>query len=101
MIDNQYVIYLAKPLLSKVNIVKNPTLKIWHTYLDYLSYKVIQKLAFVALDITLNGLIPTKICRDCMVDQQQCQSSQESSSWQASEFLKFVHSDLGEPLLAT
>lgn len=30
IIDNQYIINLAKLLILKINVVKNPTLKIWH-----------------------------------------------------------------------
>lgn len=75
IIDNQYVIRLAKPLIPKVNMLKNPRPKIWHAYLSHLSYEAIQKLASIALNITLNSFIPTKICGSCMVSQQQHQPS--------------------------
>lgn len=101
MIDNQYVIRLANPLIPKVNIVKNPTNKIWHTRLGHLSYGAMQKLESVALGIALNGPIPAEICGGCMISRQQCQLSQKSPSRRAIEFLEFVHSDLGGQLPAT
>lgn len=75
MIDNQYVIRLAKPLVPKANVVKNPTPKIWHAWLGHLSQGTVQKLAFVALGMKLNGPIPTVIYGGCMVDRQQRQPS--------------------------
>lgn len=75
IIDNQYVIRLAKPLDPKVNVVKNPTPEIWPAWLGHLSYGVMQKLASVALGMTLNGPIPTEICGGCKVSRQQRQPS--------------------------
>lgn len=101
MIDNQYIIRLTKPLIPKVNIVKNPTPEIWHIRLGYLSYKVIQKLSSVVFGMQLKDLISLKICGGCMISRQQRQPSQESVNWQATKFLEFVHSDLGGLLPAT
>ncbi len=75
MMDSQYVIRLAKPLVPKVNVVKNPTPEIWHARLGHLSYVAMHKLASVALGMTLNGPIPTEICGGCMVGRQQRQPS--------------------------
>lgn len=71
MMDNQYVIRLAKTLVPKVNIVKNLTLKIWYAWLGHLSYSAIYELAFVALDMTFIDSIQTKIGGGCMIGQQQ------------------------------
>ncbi len=101
MMDNQYVIRLAKRLVPKVNVVRNPTPKIWHSRLGHLNCAAMQKLASVALGMTLNGRIQTEICGGCMVGRQQRQPSRESACRRATEFLEFVHSDLGGPLPAT
>lgn len=69
IIDNQYVICLAKPLVPKVNIMKNLILKIWHAWLDYLSYGAMQKLASVALNMELKGPILLEICESYIVDR--------------------------------
>ncbi len=101
MIENQYVICLARSSVSKVNVVKNPTLEIWHAQLDHLSYGAIQILIYVASGIELKGPIPSEICGGCMVGRQRRKPSHESPSRQATEVLEFVHSDLGGPLPAT
>ena len=87
MIDNQYVTRLAKPLISKVNVVKNLTTEIWHFRLSHLSYGAIQILASVALDMEFQGSIPLEIYGGCMVGRQQRKPSQESPSRQVTEFL--------------
>lgn len=53
MIDNQYVIFLAKSSFPKINVVKNLTPEIWHARLGHLSYGAMQKLESVALSIEL------------------------------------------------
>ena len=77
IIDNQYVICLAKPLVSKVNVVKNLTSEIWHAWLGYLSYGTMQKLASVTLDMEFKSPILSEIYRGCIVDRQQHQPSRE------------------------
>ena len=101
MIDNQYVIRLAASLAPKVNVVKSPTPKIWHARLGHLSYGGMQKLASVALGMELKGPLPSEICGGCMVGRQQRQPSRELPNRRATEFLEFVHSDLGGPLPST
>ncbi len=101
MINNQYVIRLAKLLISKVNVVKNLTPEIWHSQLGHLSYGAMQILASVALGMEFKGSIQSEIYGGCMVGRQQHKPSQESPSWQATEFLEFMYSDLEGPLPAT
>lgn len=62
-----YVIHLVRPLIPKVNIVKNLTPGIWYAQLDHLSYGAIQKLASVTLGMDLQGLILLEIYGSCMV----------------------------------
>lgn len=71
IIDNQFIIHLAKPSILKFDVMKNPISKIWHVWLGYLSYKTIEKLVPIALGIEFNSLILLKICKGCMVGQQQ------------------------------
>lgn len=74
IVDNQYVICLAKSLVLKIKVVKNPTLDIWYAWLGYLSYGGMQKLTFVALGIELKDSLLLKICGGYMVGKQQWQS---------------------------
>ena len=62
MIDNWYVIRLAKLSVPKVNVVKNPTSDICIARLEHLSYRAMQKQAFVALGMELKSPIPSEIC---------------------------------------
>ncbi len=101
MIENQYVIRLARSSVPKMNVVKNPTPEIWHARLGHLSYGAMQILVSVASGMELKGPIPSEIYGGCMVGRQQRQPSRESPSRRATEFLEFVHSDLGGPLPAT
>lgn len=101
MIDNQYIICLAKLLIPKVNIVEKPILEIWHAWLSHLNYKVMQKVILITFNMELKGHIPLEIYKGCMVDRQQRQSSRESSSQQATKLLKFVYTDLKGPLPVT
>lgn len=60
-----------------------------------------QKLASVALGMELKGPLPSEICGGCMVGRQQRQPSRKPPNRRATEFLEFVHSDLGGTLPAT
>ena len=71
IIDNQYIIRLAKFFVPKVIVVKNLTPKIWHAQLGHLSYGAMQKMASVALGMELKGLLSLEICKGCMVGRQQ------------------------------
>ncbi len=101
MIDNQYVICLARCLVRKVNVVKNLTPEIWHTRLGHLSYGAIQILVSVASGMELKGPISSEIRGGCMVGREQSQPFRKSPCRRETEFLEFVHNDLGWPIPVT
>ncbi len=101
MIDNQYVIRLARSSVPKVHVVKNPTPEIWHAQLGHLSYRAMQISVSIASGMEFKGPILSEICGGSMVGRQQRPPSRESPSRRAIEFLEFVHSERGGPLPAT
>ena len=72
MNDNQYIIYLVKPAIPKVNVKKNLTPEFWHTWLSHLSYGAMQKLVSIASGIEFKRPILSEICGNYIVGQQQC-----------------------------
>lgn len=81
--------------------MKNSTPEIWHIGLRHLNYKAIQKLVSITISMKLKSFILLEICRNYMFGRYQQEPSYKSPNWQVIKFLKFVHSDLGEPLFAT
>ena len=71
MIDNHYIIRLARSSILKVKVLKNPNPGIWHARLGHLSYRAIQILVSVASGMVLKSPIPSEICRGCMVGRKQ------------------------------